>query len=67
MMGNSPLERFAALVASMNKSRRKGRSLSAFETLNDHTLRDIGIHRCQIPGLGMQANDNGSSDLRQTG
>ena len=63
-MINNPLEQFAAAVDTMRKRRQAGRTLSALETLNDHTLRDIGIHRCQIPAYTNLANDNGETDVR---
>jgi uncharacterized protein YjiS (DUF1127 family) len=57
-MMTNPLERFAAALGTMRKRHRAGRKLSALEMLNDHTLRDIGIHRSQIEAFGALANDN---------
>ena len=50
-MLTNPLENFAAAFGRMRRRNRVGRSLTAMEMLNDHTLRDIGLHRCQIAGL----------------
>ncbi len=57
-MLTNPLEHFTAVFSSMRRRNRVGRSLTAMEMLNDHTLRDIGLHRCQIAGLSGTANDN---------
>lgn len=66
MMTTNPLEQFAAALGSMRKRHRAGRSLSALETLNDHTLRDIGLHRCQIAAFDVMANDNDHPYQRRT-
>jgi uncharacterized protein YjiS (DUF1127 family) len=65
-MRTNPLEQFASALVNMKRRRRAGRSLSALEMLNDHTLRDIGIHRCQIAAFTDLANDNGEIDARWT-
>jgi uncharacterized protein YjiS (DUF1127 family) len=65
-MTTNPLEQFATAFANLRRRRRAGRTLSALETLNDHVLRDIGIHRCQIAAFTELANDNGVADARWT-
>jgi uncharacterized protein YjiS (DUF1127 family) len=65
-MTTNPLERFVASLGGIRKRHRAGRSLSALETLNDHILRDIGLHRCQIAAFDALANDNGRTDMRRT-
>jgi uncharacterized protein YjiS (DUF1127 family) len=65
-MTTNPLERFAHAFANMQRRRRASRKLSALETLNDHILRDIGLHRCQIAAFTDLANDNGETDARWT-
>ncbi len=64
-MLTNPLEHFADVFGRMRRRNRVGRSLTAMEMLNDHTLRDIGLHRCQIAGLSGTANDNAKpADIR---
>ena len=63
-MLTNPLEHFAVVLDRMQRRQRVGRSLTAMEMLNDHTLRDIGLHRCQIAGLTGTANDNNPADIR---
>jgi uncharacterized protein YjiS (DUF1127 family) len=65
-MRTNPLEQFASALANLKRRRRAGRSLSALEMLNDHTLRDIGIHRCQIAAFTNLANDNGETDAKRS-
>jgi len=65
-MMTNPFERFAASLGNMRKRHRAARAMSALETLNDHTLRDIGLHRCQIAAFDALANDNGRYDMRRS-
>ena len=45
---DSIVERLRALVEAMRRARRRSALRRALQSLDDHTLRDIGLHRCEI-------------------
>ncbi len=50
-VGQSMTQRLQALVERIRVARRRAKLLQELQGLDDHTLRDIGVHRAELPSV----------------
>jgi uncharacterized protein YjiS (DUF1127 family) len=61
----SVLERLRALVEATRRARRRSAWLRTLQSLDDRTLRDMGLHRCEIGSVVAELIGDAPATRRQ--